>query len=140
MESAKSLRRLVGLAPVFDDVIRAGPFDEQIAPPVFAFRITVVRESILTQKDRQSATRGIRHSGYLKLSVGLLGDALDVFHQRHGVGENALVDSLKNITHTRARLAESGGEGVIDMTASIRGALEEGSLDSKSFDDVCYWV
>jgi hypothetical protein len=72
--------------------------------------------------------------------VGLLGDALDIFHQRHGVGENALVDSLENVTHTRARLAESGGEGVIDVAASIEAAFEKGSMNSESFDDVCYGV
>ena len=97
----------------------------------------MVREAILAREDFQSAPRCIRHSGELKLPVGLLGDALDIFHQRHGVGENALVDSLENVTHTRARLAERGGKGVIDVAASIGATFEKGSMDSESFDDVC---
>lgn len=70
--------------------------------------------------------------------MSFLGDALDVFHKCHGIGENAFVDSLENVAHARACLAECRDEGVIDVAAAIGATFQKGSMNSESIDDICY--
>ena len=57
------------------------------------------------------------------------GDALDVFHQRHRIFKDVVIDALEDITHAGARLIEKHTVGVVDMPASVRLRAQEFPVD-----------
>ena len=63
-------------------------------------------------------------------------NAIDIFHERDRVAENAVVDSLDDVATLVAIVLEAGGKGIVDESIAEGAALGEGSFDAKGAADV----
>ena len=63
-------------------------------------------------------------------------NAIDIFHERDGVAENAVVDALDDVATLVAIVLEAGGKGVVDESVAEGTALDEGPFDAKGAADV----
>jgi hypothetical protein len=63
-------------------------------------------------------------------------DALDIFHERDRVAENAVVDALDDVAALVAIVLEAGSKGVVDESVAEGTTLDEGSFDAKGAADV----
>ena len=59
------------------------------------------------------------------------GDPLDVFHQRHRVLEDMVVDPLQYVVMRRTILTEGDAVGVVDVAAAIWDCLNKLAATSK---------
>ena len=63
-------------------------------------------------------------------------NAIDIFHERDRIAENAVVDALDDVAALVAIVLEAGGKGVVDESVAEGAALDEGSFDAKGAADV----
>ena len=86
LEPPERLGRLVGLLRRFHGVIGPGALDEDVSPPAFALGIDMEHPPVAGRHERERPPRDIGLAGQLGAEV--IGHALDVLHQPHGVLED----------------------------------------------------
>ena len=88
-----------------------------------AVRVHVPGPPVAGWDEREHAAARLR----LPRDLGgqMRGDALDIFHERHGRFENVMVDALENVAHGLAALVEVDTVGVVDMAAAVRGGVQK---------------
>ena len=119
LEGSKGLGRLVSLIGVTDDIVAGRAFDEDVAAPAIAGRVSVPATPGLCRDQRQGSPRGIGRPRSLQLRLGVAADTFDILHQPIGILEDVVVDALQHVAQAATALAHLERKGVIDMPTAV---------------------
>jgi hypothetical protein len=125
-----------------DDIEAGAALDEVKAAPISGLgllRIGRLAMECLTfmgshERERAAVEVNERFADEAIAQVGA--DALDIFHERDRVAENAVVDALDDVAALVAIVLEAGSKGVVDESVAEGTTLDEGSFDAKGAADV----
>ena len=129
LELAERPGRLEGLRRSLDDVVSAGPLDEDIHSPVVPVGVLVQDLAVEGLHDFEGAARRRPPPSQFQPLMG--GDAVDVVHERGRVFEDVMVDPLENVAYIGSALVVGHGESVVDVSGAIRCAFDEVADDSE---------
>ena len=136
LEMSKGNRALIKIILIFYHIITGCIFNKQINSPVLAFFIYIIRQIFSGHYNVQCLSFYIS-AGLLNFLLQPGSNSTDILHQFYRLCKNTLIHSLKNIMLT---CIISQTICIIDMSASIRNAFCQSSLQIKCIDGVFYFL
>jgi hypothetical protein len=142
LEFAKFPRGLISLIGSIDDIEAGAALDEVKAAPISGLgllrigRLAMECLTFMGSHERERAAVEIRAWFVDETSAKVGANAIDIFHERDRVAENAVVDALDDVATLVAIVLEAGGKGIVDESVAEGAALDEGSFDAKGAADV----
>src|ERR1700733_7590064 len=118
LELTEGLGRLKRLFRRTDRVITAGVLNKLVGSPIIPFGVGVPRTTVARRDESEHAAISIWLS--IDLLAEMRRDALNIFHDRDGVFEDVVVDTLDDVAQRLAGIAKGNAIGIVDVTAAIR--------------------
>ena len=86
-------------------VVAARGLNENVGTPDIADGVAEKRRAVARRNERQHAAAGVGFVGHL--GGQMRRDALDIFHERHRIFEDIVIDALKNVADAGATLIKA---------------------------------
>ena len=116
LKEAERLGRLEGLVQGLEAVVGPAPLDHVIDAPVVAGFVGEPGLPVFRGEETENPVPVVGNPALPEFRLQVFGHPQDVFLEDLGIGEDVLVDTLKDIPHRTFPGRVGDGEGLVDVS------------------------